>query len=65
MQYIANQFWSRWVKEYLPVLQIRSKWLASKANLKAGDLVMVMDLVTPIHSWPLARVREVFKGKDT
>jgi len=26
VQYMANVFWSRWIREYLPLLQTRSKW---------------------------------------
>lgn len=39
-QYYANQFWNRWIKEYIPLLQPRSKWLRPKENLKAGDIVL-------------------------
>lgn len=42
VQYIPDQFWRRWIKGYLPSLQMRSKWLASKANIKVGDLAMVV-----------------------
>ena len=37
----ADQFWSRWVKEYLPLLQHREKWLVPKRNLRVGDLVLI------------------------
>ena len=32
-QKVANQFWSRWVKEYLPTLNTRSKWITEKKRL--------------------------------
>ena len=32
IQYMANQFWSRWEKEYLPTLQERQKWFNQQAN---------------------------------
>ena len=37
----ADQFWSRRVKEYLPLLQHREKWLVPKRNLRVGDLVLI------------------------
>ena len=36
-QVLANHFWTRWVREYLPVLQERKKWLLKKRNLKVND----------------------------
>ena len=39
VQYLANMFWSRWIKEYLPILQNRQKWLMPKRNL--SDIVLV------------------------
>ena len=50
-QYLANLFWRRWIKEYLPTLQERKKWSEPKENYPRGQ-------------WPLARVVEVFKGED-
>ena len=49
VQYLADLFWHRWTKEYLPLLQERSKWKKSQRNLKIGDLVLIVDN-TPRHS---------------
>jgi hypothetical protein len=43
VQYLANLFWSRWTKEYLPLLQERQKWHCAKRNLQVGDIVLVVD----------------------
>ena len=40
---IAEQWWDRWISEYLPQLQSRQKWLSEKRNLKIGDLVILCD----------------------
>ena len=32
-QFIADCFWSRWIREYVPTLQQRHKWLLNKRNL--------------------------------
>ena len=34
---LANAFWQRWVKEYLPMLQERQKWLKQRPNFKVGE----------------------------
>ena len=36
-------FWSRWVKEYLPSLNERSKWTNETRNMKPGDLVVILN----------------------
>ena len=64
VQYLADQFWKRWVKEYLPTLQLRQKWLETKRNLQTNDVVLVMDDSLPRNSWPLGRVVKTFPGKD-
>ena len=64
VQFVAQQFWKRWVREYLSTLQLRSKWLEKRPNLKTGDLVLMMDESLPRKNWPLARVEDVSVSKD-
>ena len=64
VQYMADIFWKRWTKEYLPTLQIRQKWHKVERNLKENDLVLVLDQTQQRHQWPLGRVVEVYKGRD-
>ncbi len=40
---LANEFWARWVKEYLPLLQECQKWLKQRRNFKVGYLVIMKD----------------------
>ena len=57
-------FWERWMKEYLPLLQSRSKWLYPKPNFKVGDLVLLMsENSIPRGKWPKAIVEEVFPDR--
>ncbi len=60
VQYIANLFWKRWIREYLPLLQARQKWSRIRRNFHQGDIVLVADASAPRGSWMLARVTEAF-----
>jgi len=62
VQYLADVFWKRWTKEYLPLLQKRSKWCTTSRNVKVGDIVLVMD-ATPRNSWCMGRIIETFPDK--
>ncbi|XP_071094883.1 uncharacterized protein [Haliotis cracherodii] len=64
VQFLADQFWKRWLKEYLPGLQLRQKWLQSTVNLKVGDIVLLVNENSPRCVWPLARITNVFPGND-
>ena len=64
VNWLSEQFWARWLKEYLPSLQVRQKWLKPMRNLKVGDIVLVIDDGQKRDAWPKARVEEVFPGKD-
>lgn len=47
VQYIADLLWKRWVREYLPLMQERSKWNNPRRNVTPGDLVIIMDETAP------------------
>ena len=64
IQYMAEMFWKRWVKEYLPILQSRQKWHAVKRNVAEGDIVLVVKQNIPRGDWPLGRIIEVNHGRD-
>ena len=40
-QYLANLFWRRWMREYLPSLQARQKWTSQRRNFAVNDLVLI------------------------
>ena len=64
VQHLAQQFWQRWLKEYLPELQKRNKWQREQRNVKVGDVVLIMDENTPRGIWPMGQVVEVNEGRD-
>jgi hypothetical protein len=64
VQYLANLFWVRWRKQYLPLLQERQKWTRSSRPLKPNDLVLVVDQLLPRNLWSTGRVTEVYPDND-
>ena len=64
VQYLANVFWTRWTKEYLPTLQLRSKWLQNQDNVKVNSVVLVVDDSLPRNCWLLGRVVRTMPGSD-
>jgi hypothetical protein len=64
VQYLANVFWSRWRKEFLPTLQPRRKWEAEAQSLEEGDLVLLRSKDVTRNKWPLARVSKAYEGTD-
>lgn len=58
VQYISDLFWTRWVKEYLPLMQERHKWNRIRRNFMQGDIVLVADASAPRGSWMMARILE-------
>jgi hypothetical protein len=63
-QAIADHFWRRWLREYLPFLTERRKWLQQSPSLKVDDVVLVADPNTPRGHWPLGRVIEVYPSRS-
>ena len=61
---LANMFWERWRREYLPNLIVRPKWTTKSRNLEEGDVVLVMEPNVARDHWPLARVVKVHPSSD-
>ncbi|XP_064647469.1 uncharacterized protein LOC135500154 [Lineus longissimus] len=64
VQYLANQFWTRWKAEYLSNLQSRQKWQKTKREIEVGDVVILHDQELPRGNWEMAIVEEAFKSSD-
>ncbi|XP_073814309.1 uncharacterized protein [Musca autumnalis] len=62
---IANEFWKRWIREYLPCLTRRTKWFNNSGeNLQVGDVVIIVDDNAKRNEWLKGMVIDVPRGKD-
>ncbi|KAL3046456.1 hypothetical protein OYC64_004454 [Pagothenia borchgrevinki] len=61
-QYLADLFWRRWIREYLPIMQQRVKWHNPKRNLRPNDLVVIVDNTAPRNSWQMGPVVKTLSG---
>ncbi len=64
MQALANEFWSRWRKEYISTLQPRRKWHETRRNLHPGDVVLLKQVQSPRNDWPLGLITSIFPSND-
>ena len=63
-QYLMNEFWTKWKKEYLLTQQTRIKWNKITRNIQVGDIVILNDEDHIRGHWTMARVVETFKDAD-
>ncbi|GBP53076.1 hypothetical protein EVAR_43362_1 [Eumeta japonica] len=63
-QRLADLFWTRWIREYLPTLQYRREPVGRGNPLAGGDTVIVVDGTLPRNAWVRGRVTATYPGKD-
>ncbi|XP_036828726.1 uncharacterized protein LOC118947730 [Oncorhynchus mykiss] len=61
---LADHFWARFIRDYLPSLQHRGKWRREMASLETGQVVMMVDPQLPRASWPVGRITKTMPGTD-
>ena len=61
-QFIIDQFWRRWMREYVPELIGRDKWQQNTRPMCVGDKVLVVDENTRRGHWPIGVVTKTFAG---
>lgn len=64
VQFLVEQFWSRWRNEYLLNLAVRQCWHDPKRNLKVGNIVLEKSDEQPRNEWRLGRVIEAAVERD-
>ncbi|XP_055622985.1 uncharacterized protein LOC129766477 [Toxorhynchites rutilus septentrionalis] len=63
VQLLIDQFWKRWIREYLPSISNRSKWFKDIEPPTIGALVLTAHEELR-NSWTRGRVIKVYPGKD-
>lgn len=51
--HLTSVFWHRWLRDYLPILQLRRKWFKDSSGPYEGDVVIVHQTAVPRKQWPL------------
>ena len=64
VQFLADQFWSQWLKLLIQCLQPRQKWLEPNRNLAIGDVVLIADDNVSRGNWPKGIVEEMLPDKE-
>lgn len=64
IQRMQQEFWARWVNEYIQEQQKRNKWSGVHRSFRIGDLVFIKNELTPPCQWLMGRVVNVYPGKD-
>ena len=61
---IVDVFWKHWVILYAPTLVRQTKWKSVQDDLKAGDIVLVLDQNALRGEYKIARVENVLPSHD-
>ena len=65
VQSYSNEFWRRFIKEYITSLNKRTKWFRDQRNFEVGDLVLIHQNNIPRSHWPLGRITKFFLQTTT
>ena len=63
IQYLANQFWKRWMDEFVPNLLQRQKWFEVKRNFQVNDVVLLVEDTQRRSKWVFGRILETYPDK--
>ena len=64
VQYLSEQFWQRWKREYCALHTQRKKWSKVQRNLQVGDVVLLCEDDSSRIQWPLGRIVKVYPSSD-
>ncbi|XP_052456318.1 uncharacterized protein LOC128016040 [Carassius gibelio] len=63
-QVIADHFWTQFLRNYLPSLQLRQKWQNITPNLAVDQVVLIADSQLPRAQWPVGKITRVLPSDD-
>ncbi|XP_048010442.1 uncharacterized protein LOC125244397 [Megalobrama amblycephala] len=63
-QNLIDQFWIRYLRDYLPTLHSRYKWQKPTEPLTLDTVVMIIDPNLPRAQWPIGRVVKLIPSRD-
>ncbi|KAL0810589.1 hypothetical protein ABMA28_010706 [Loxostege sticticalis] len=64
-EWLQQDFWRRWSRDYIGILQQRTKWRSSKGPaLSVGTMVVKDDRLPPCQ-WKLGRIVQTHDGRDS
>ena len=64
VQRCLSEVWKRWIKELLPSLGPRQKWIADNRDYQVGDQVLIVSKDLPRYKWKPARITATYPGRD-
>ena len=64
VQLLSEEFWKKWQREYVNILQCKRKWTRSSPNLEVGHIVLLKISDFPRGQWPLGIIERTFPGDD-
>ena len=63
VQFLSNQFWCRWVNEFMSNLTQRQKRFQPERNVQVGDVVLLAESMQQRSKWVMGRVIETYPDK--
>ncbi|KFD50465.1 hypothetical protein M514_08692 [Trichuris suis] len=61
---ILDQFWRRWMKDYVPILAPTLTRQATCQTIACDSIVLLVDPNLPRGQWLMGRIIRLFAGKD-
>ena len=63
-QSVVRHLWKRWSREYLHILQARTKWQHVRPNLQVDDVVIIEPVGEFTSRWPIGKITKIHPGED-